>query len=124
MENQLDPLESYYASLPLEYGELFLFLREYISEFDKRISEHFKWKCPFFYFEGKPFCFLNYTKKNPKIYIGFTPPGLLKSEPIDHPALISGGRKMLRIFPLDIEEDLDLDLLKEILKLLQEKVCC
>jgi hypothetical protein len=55
---------------------------------DKNISPECRFKLPFFYYNGKMFCYLCYHKKYKQPYIG-----IIDGNKIDHSDLIMEGRK-------------------------------
>jgi len=76
-------------------------LREIIIRFNPQITEHWKYKVPFYYFKGKPFCYLWKDKKTVQPYIG-----IVKGNYVDNPFLFKGNRKKMKIFNVDPNEDI------------------
>jgi len=89
-----------------------LFLRQHILNFDKNITEAWKYRMPFFCYKGKMFCYLWTHKKNNLPYIGF-----VEGRKIDHPALIIEDRARMKIMLLDPNTDLPLETIDTILKM-------
>lgn len=79
----------------------FLTLRKLILQFNPQITEHWKYKLPFYYFKGKPFCYLWQDKISGHPYIG-----IVKGKLIDHPSLFQGNRKKMKVFMIDPNIDL------------------
>ena len=79
----------------------FLALRYSLLNFSDAITEHWKYKLPFYYLNGKPFCYLWQDRKTTHPYIG-----VVKGNLIHSPYLIQGNRKKMKIFVLDPEKDL------------------
>ena len=88
-----------------------MFLRQHIMDFDKGITEAWKYRMPFFYYKGKMFCYLWVHKKNGLPYIG-----IVEGGKIDHPDLIQESRARMKILLIDLNADLPLDTINTILK--------
>jgi hypothetical protein len=88
-------------------------LRQTILNFSSQISEHWKYKLPFYYYKGKPFCYL-WQDKNAQPYIG-----IVKGKLIDHPLLFLGKRKKMKVFMIDPNDDLPI---KEMYAVFEEAV--
>lgn len=106
------PLDSYFLSKPEPQQSCLLFLRHYILSFNKNFSEHYKFKIPFYYFNNKWCCYLSISKKTQQIYIGF-----IQGYQLQHPKLVSEGRKQIKVFYIDPEKDIDIKSLKQIFNL-------
>ena len=74
------------------------------------------WKnnTPFYYYETKWFGFLSYHPITHEIYISF-----VKGSKVEHPKLLSEGRKQQKIFRIDPNNDIDVIVLREIVALLK-----
>lgn len=88
----------------------YLSLRKLVLDFDKNITEHWKYKIPFYYYKGKPFCYFWKDKKSGYPYIG-----IVKGKLIDHPVLVQGDRKKMKVFPVDPEQDIPIQTFEEVL---------
>lgn len=91
--------------------EVFLFLRKLIINFHTDITLHKKWGLPYFYYQGKPLCYLWKDKKTNEPYISFA-----KGPLLNNPALIQGDRKVFKILPINPNKDINIQLIKEILE--------
>jgi hypothetical protein len=89
-----------------------LFLREHILNYDKNITEAWKYKMPFFCYKGKMFCYLWVHKKNSLPYIG-----IVEGRRVDHPALIIEDRARMKIMLLDPNTDMPIETIDAILKI-------
>lgn len=89
-------------------------LRDLILKFNPLITEHWKYKLPFYYYKGKPFCYLWKDKISNHPYIG-----IVKGKLIDHPALDQDNRKKMKVFMIDPNEDLPIE---EIYAVLNEAI--
>lgn len=90
--------------------EVFLFLRNFIHQYHSEITLHLKWGLPYFYFKGKPLCYLWKDKKTNEPYVSFA-----KGPQLEHTALIQGDRKVFKILPIPPNQDIDLKVLQSIL---------
>ena len=99
---QSEPLKSYYLAL-----------RSIISKIDDEMDERFKYGVPYFYFKNKPFCYFWRDKNTMQPYIGFG-----RSHLIEHKALSKDNRKKIKVLHLRTEEDIPVELIYAICKLL------
>lgn len=97
----LRELDQFFLNQPESNKSCFMALRQVILKFSPELTEHWKYKLPFYYFKGKPFCYLWQDKKTNKPYIG-----IVKGKYLDNPLLIQGNRKKMRIFMINPENDL------------------
>ena len=98
----LNELHQFYDKLTEPNQSCFLALRKIIMDFDSEISEEWKYRLPFFHYKKKPFCYIWKDKKTSEPYIG-----IVRCENINHPNLIAGNRKKMKIFPVIATEDID-----------------
>lgn len=90
---------------------VFLFLKKFIINYHSEITLHKKWGLPYFYFKGKPLCYLWKDKKTNQPYISFA-----KGLQLTNAALIQGDRKIFKILPINPNKDIDVDLIQKILE--------
>ncbi len=107
----LPPIEDYFFTLPEPEQSCLLFLRRYILSYSKNISEARKFNTPFYYYKGKWLCFISYNHKDASIYISF-----VKGHLMNHPKLVSEGRKQMKIIHINAHKDIDTKSLGAILK--------
>jgi hypothetical protein len=89
-----------------------IFLREFILDYDKNITEAWKYKMPFYCYKGKMFCYLWVNKKTYQPYIG-----IVEGRKIEHPLLIIENRSRMKIMVLDAIDDIPVKTIETILKL-------
>jgi Domain of unknown function (DU1801) len=89
-----------------------LFLRKFILDHDKNITEAWKYKMPFYCYKGKMFCYLWVQKYTNKPYIG-----IVEGRKIEHPLLIAEKRSRMKIMLLDVDEDIPVQTIEAILKM-------
>jgi hypothetical protein len=105
-----EKIDNYFLSLPEPHQSCLLFLRSFLLGYSEQITEKRSFNTPFYHYKGKALCFISYDPKSRIIYISFTR-GFL----IDHPNLVSEGRKQHKVFYADPEKDIDVESLTEIL---------
>lgn len=105
-------LDNFYFSQEEPYQSCFLALRDIILSVDKQITPEWKFGLPFFYYRGKMLCFLNYSKKYRKPYIG-----LMKGSFLEGDDLLAEGRKLAKIMLIDPEQDLPINRVNELVLL-------
>ena len=109
----LSDLDQFFLNQDEPNKSCFMALRQSILKFSPQISEHWKYKLPFYYFNGKPFCYL-WHDKTAQPYIG-----IVKGKWIDNPILIQGNRKKMKVFMIDPNKDLPI---KEMYAVFEEAV--
>ena len=93
----------------------YLALRDIIKDWNPKISEHWKYSLPFYYYEGKPFCYLYKNKTSQYPYIG-----LVKGDGISHSMVFQGNRKKMKVLPVNPDEDIPKELIYEVFAELQK----
>jgi len=104
------PLDEFYLNKEEPHRSCFLALREVFAHCHELITQEWKYKLPFFYLNGKAFCYLWQDKKTKEPYIGFVDGAHLKN-----PFLEQGNRKMMKILPINPNEELPFELLEEVI---------
>src|ERR1700709_849854 len=104
-------LDLFYLQKEEPVKSCLLFLREHILNYDKNITEAWKYKMPFFCYKGKMFCYLWVHKKLHQPYIG-----IVEGNRIDHPMLIIEKRARMKIMLLEADQDLPVEIIEDILK--------
>ncbi|MDB4904723.1 MAG: hypothetical protein JWQ63_4004 [Mucilaginibacter sp.] len=89
-----------------------LFLREFILNYDKNITEAWKYKMPFYFYKSKMFCYLWVNKKTNQPYVG-----IVEGRKVEHPLLIIEKRSRMKIMLLDPKEDIPVNTINSILKM-------
>ena len=115
----MNPAEAYILSKPEPYRTMLLELQLLVESTVPQVELLYKWHLPFYYLEGKMFCFLNFRKHF--VELSF-PKGILLND--TQKMLTAGeGRKNLRSLRYYKVEDIDaeiaigfLEQLKAILK--------
>ena len=111
----MNPAETYILSQPEPFKSILLELQVIIDNTAPEADLLYKWHLPFYYLNGKMFCFLNFRKRF--VELSF-PKGFLLQD--SERKLIAGeGRKNLRSLRYDKVEDIDAEVLIEFLKQLK-----
>lgn len=106
----LSEIDNFYLEQDEPLKGCFLALREIVLAIDENITEHWKYKLPFFYYKGKMFCYFWRDKKTHEPYIG-----VVQGLKIDHPLLEQGNRSRMKILRIDPNADLPLEVIHQIL---------
>lgn len=106
----LRPVDHYFSTKTEPAKSCLEFLRAYVLSYDG-ITEGWSYGMPFYYFRKHRICYLWTDKLTGKPYLG-----IVDGKLIDHQALVSQGRKRMKILPLEPEEDMPVELLDEIMK--------
>ena len=113
---EINVIDNFFLQLEEPDKGCFLALREIIKSWDSDITELWRYKLPFYYYQNKPFCYL-YKKKSAKHpYIG-----LVRSLNIEHPALYLGDRKKMKVLSVNPSEDIPIQTIYEIFEELRTK---
>ena len=89
-----------------------MFLREHILKFDSHITEAWKYRMPFFCYNGKMFCYVRTHKKTQVPFIGFVDGKLM-----EHPAITFEDRARIKIMLIDPNADIPVDTIDEVLNM-------
>lgn len=106
----LRQIDQFFEAQPEPNRSCMLALRSWIMGFDPEITETWKWRLPFYCYRGKTFCYLWQDKRTQQPYVG-----VVAGDQIDHPMLIQGDRKRMKVLYIDPEEDLPVEALHMIL---------
>jgi len=104
-------IDNYYLEQPEPARACLQFLRQHILKKDASITEAWKYRMPFFCYNGKMFCYLWIHKKFRQPYIGF-----VEGKKLKHPDLIQEKRARMRILLVDPAKNLPIKKIDSILK--------
>ncbi|HEY4325217.1 MAG TPA: DUF1801 domain-containing protein [Mucilaginibacter sp.] len=108
----LREIDSFFLQKDEPLKSCLLFLRGFILDSDKNITEAWKYKMPVYCYNGKMLCYLWVNKKTNQPYIG-----IVEGRRIDHPLLIIEKRSRMKIMQLDAREDIPVKIIDTILKM-------
>ena len=112
MEQSLD---NFFLKIPEPQQSTLLFIRQFFMN-EMGLQENWKFNTPFYYYKGKWFCYISYSaKRKHEIYIGF-----VKGYQIEYPNLLSEGRKQIKVYRINPEQDIDIKALMKITALLKK----
>ena len=107
----MNPLEEYFFRIPEPEQSTLLFLRKKILESDpENITQTLSFGLPFFKFKKKMLCYFYFSKKHQQYYVSF-----YHGDRLNHPLLLSEGRKKFKILLIGMEEDLPVELILELI---------
>ena len=89
-----------------------LALKNILLKHNSAITEEWKYRLPFFYYKGKMLCYFWIDQKLKQPYIGF-----VDGNKMEHPKLIQGNRKRMKVFYIDASKDIPVKTVEQILKL-------
>lgn len=107
----MNEIEQFFQRQPEPNRGTFLALRQYILSLDEKMTCEYKYKLPYMYLKGKPFCYFWKDKITQEPYIGVS-----RAKYIDHPLLEQGDRKLMKIIRINPNEDLPIEELTPIFK--------
>lgn len=111
----LREIDTFYLEQTEPNRSFMLGLRDYIRTYHEEITEEWKWKLPFFYYKGKPFCYVWKVQKTQQPYLC-----IAKSHLFEHFQLIQGNRKKMKALYFDVTKDIPVNLIDEIFQLAME----
>ena len=105
----LNPLDNYFEQKDQPMKGCLQYLRSLLIGYEG-ITEHWKYRMPFYYHKGKMFCYLWIHKKHQQSYIG-----LVDGNKIDHEDLLQEKRARMKILLINHHEDIPKEKIKSIL---------
>ncbi len=110
--------EKYILEQPEPYREMLLYLQTVVESTLPKLELKYKYKIPFYYYKGKPFCYFNASHKKKFVDVGFWKGNQIQ---VCHEHLVSENRKMmvsLRYFSIaDVNEAVLVPVLENAIKL-------
>lgn len=103
----LNPLENYFLQQEEPLQSCMLYLRDWLQK--QNLEESYKFSTAFYSYKGKMFCYMSVRKKDKQFYLGF-----VQGYKMKHPSLKKEGRKQIKVYYLNPEEDLPIKTIKEI----------
>ncbi len=111
----MNPAESYILDQPEPYQSILLQLRSIIERTVPGVSLKYKYRIPFYYLHGKPFCYLNQSADF--VDLGFYRAAWLT---LHLDKMESRGRKVMKSLRYRSLEEMDIGVLVAVLKEAQE----
>jgi hypothetical protein len=97
----LRPIDNWFLQQAEPGKSCLQFLREFILQQDKDITETWKYGMPMYCYKGKMFCYLWVHKKFQQPYLG-----IVEGQRIDHPGLLQEKRARMKILLIDPAKDI------------------
>lgn len=107
----MNPAAAYIIRQQPPYREILLYLQAQIESTLPEAELKFRWKVPFYYLFGKPFCYLN--QRRDYVDLGFWDAAHLRRHPGQ---LVSDGRKVMRSLRYTSLGEIDETVLREVLQ--------
>ncbi len=107
----MNPAEDYILQQPEPYRSILLHLQVVIEQTIPQVELKYKYKIPFYYINGKPYCYLNQAKDY--IDVGFWNAAHLNVH-LEH--MTTAGRKVMRSLRYKTLEEIDNTILVEVLQ--------
>ena len=111
-------IDNYFLQHDEPVSSYLLTLRTCILDYNKGISEAWKYRMPFYCYKGKMFCYLWVHKKYHQPYLG-----IVEGKKIDHPDLIQEKRARMKIMLFDANKDIPVKKIHSILKTAIQLYC-
>lgn len=102
--------DNFYLSQDDVNQSCLLALRATIMNLDSNVSETLKWGMPCFMYKKKIFCYLSIDRKINEPYIL-----MVEGKYLDHLELEKGNRSRMKIFRVNPNEDLPVDVIESLL---------
>lgn len=107
----MNPAENYILNQEEPHRGVLLFLQAFIENTIPELELKYKYKIPFYYLEGRPFCYLNQSKDY--VDLGFWMAAHIEK---NKPYLTKAGRKLMRSLRYRSLEDINPEILGSVLK--------
>lgn len=104
-------IDQFYLQQPEPIQSCLLALKSLILKNSDQLIQTWKYGMPFFYYNGKMFCYLWVHKKLNQPYIGF-----VEGKYLEHPALIQEKRARMKIILFDPNKNLPVATINKLLK--------
>ncbi|QHI36371.1 hypothetical protein IMCC3317_17330 [Kordia antarctica] len=109
----MNPAEEYILKQPEPYKSILLQLQVVFEHLFPEIELKYKYRIPFYYLKGKPFCYFNASHKKQFVDVGIVKGKQLQ---IHTEYLVTEKRKIMASLRYKTIEDIDNDILIEVLK--------
>jgi hypothetical protein len=109
----MKPAEAYILSQPEPYRSILLNLQIIIESQIPEIELLYKWKIPFYYYKGKPFCYFNASHKRMYVDLGIVKGFQLT---IHQNKLIAEKRSIMKSIRYYSDDEIDSSVLVEIIQ--------
>ncbi len=110
----MNPIEQYFLNQREPLQSVMLYLRQVILETLPEVEEKYKYKIPFYYYKGKPLCYLNILKNTNYVDLAFVNGFKLSNKQ----GVLQAGRnrKMVKSVTFTSLESVNVKMVKELLQ--------
>ncbi|MCL6265096.1 DUF1801 domain-containing protein [Flagellimonas myxillae] len=109
----MNPSETYILNQKEPFKSILLQLQVLIESTIPQLELKFKYRIPFYYLEGKPFCYLNVPSKKNFVDVGFWSAAHLT---VHTDKMVTEGRKVMKSLRYSELDQLDAQVLIEVLQ--------
>jgi len=109
----LNPAENYIINQPELFREILLYLQLVVERTIPELELKYKYKIPFYYLNGKPFCYFNASHKKAFVDIGLVKGKLIQ---VHQDFLVTENRKKMVSLRYKSMEEVDNQVLIEVLE--------
>jgi len=111
----MNPAENYILKQPEPFRSILLQLQIIIESTVPDIEMMYKWKIPYYYLSGKPFCYLNVTK-------GYVDIGIRYGDYLNgfNEYLVAENRKSFKSLRYHSVDEINHEILTQVLKVIKE----
>ena len=109
----MNPAENYILKQPEPYRTILLQLQLLIEQTIPELELKYKWKIPFYYYKGKPFCYFNASHKKQYVDVGLVKGKLIN---VHQEYLVGEKRKKMVSLRYTSIDDINAEVLIEVLE--------
>ncbi len=109
----MNPAEAYILDQPEPFKSILLQLQVFVESTVPDVELKYKYRIPFYYLGGKPFCYLNASAKKGYVDVGFWSSAHLT---VHLDKMVTEGRKVMKSLRYHQPEEIDAEVLVAILE--------
>ncbi|MDC6366712.1 MULTISPECIES: DUF1801 domain-containing protein [Flavobacteriaceae] len=109
----MNPAEDYILNQPEPFKSISLQLQVFIETSIPDLELKFKYRIPYYYLDGKPFCYLNVSSQKKYVDVGFWSSAHLT---VHLDKMVTEGRKVMKSLRYHQLVDIDAKVLMEVLQ--------
>jgi len=109
----VNPAENYILNQPELYRDILLYLQLVVERTIPELELKYKYKIPFYYLNGKPFCYFNASHKKSYVDIGLVKGKLIQ---VHQEYLVTENRKKMVSLRYKNIEEVDNRVLEEVIQ--------
>lgn len=110
----MKPTELYILNQPQKYRDILLHIIAVVEHTLPEITLEYKWGIPYFYYNKKPFCYLNASHKHQFVDVGFARGFKLKN--YQEHLIADNGRNTIKSLRYHSLDKIDNEVLVEVIK--------